>query len=282
MQYYSDNLLSIVHKVLKENPTLLSIIRERKYKIADTGMTYRQLNVLDGVGLIDESRKSEKEWRTFNLNDILYLHLIRNLKGFGTRNDRIGYIQKLFYSKRLNLRGSGPKDTISISFSEIGLIGLLLQQVPIGILVFSDGDAVITDKPDIFFLDGYLDIKERSYLFIMLYETFRNEVVKFLEKENIQNKYDLEKYQDLYVAYPISPRDRKLLEFVKNNTYSKIVIEKKENGKFIIKGESISRNAKITPEDLMSMIYDKKYGDIRIHKENKGIDFIEEIDVDRV
>lgn len=275
---YSDNLIAIVHKILRENEDFINIIRERAYTIKDTGFTYRQLNVLDEAGLVDKTRKSDKQWRTFNMIDLLYLHLVKQLKGFDVKNDKLSYIQQLFYKRSMHLKDVKE----SIALSEIALIGLLLQDVPIGVLVFQDGEAVLTDKPNIMYLQGHLDIKKRSYLFIMLYETFKEKVELILQDERIKDKIDFDLYQSLYVAYPISRREKTLLEFIKHNKYSKITIEKKPKGHFFVKGEGISELDNITNDDLLKLINSKEFGQLVIHKDNNSIDFIMETDAVKI
>lgn len=273
MIIYSEKLLSITHQLLIDNPAILDIIRDRKFKIGDTKMTYRQLNHLDQAGLVDESRKSDKQWRTFNITDLLYLNVVMNLRGFDVKNDKIKYIQKMFYQPSINF-----KDVGGITDAEIAIVGLLLEVVPIGILVFIDGEAILTDNPDISYLQGHLDIKHRPHIFVMLFETFKDEIKKFLKDEKNQSALDLQNYKNKYLHYPLSDDDHNLLEFVKHAKYSKIIIEKKSNGRIFLNGKKGKNGPFITPDDVFELINNKKYGGISLRMQDGKIAYLEDTD----
>lgn len=273
MIIYSEKLLSITHQLLIDNPEILDIIRDRKFKIGDTKMSYRQLNHLDQAGLVDESRKSDKQWRTFNITDLLYLNVVMNLRGFDVKNDKIKYIQKMFYQPNINF-----KDVGGITDAEIAIVGLMLEVVPIGILVFIDGEAILTDNPDISYLQGHLDIKNRPHIFIMLFETFKDEIKKLLNDENIQSAIDLQNYKSKYLHYPLSDKDHDLLAFVKDAKYSKIIIEKKSDGRFFLKGKKDKNGPTITTDDILKLINSKQYGGVGLRMQAGKIAYLEDTD----
>lgn len=268
---YSEKLLSITHQLLIDNSVILELIRDRKFKIGDTKMTYRQLNHLDQAGLIDESRKSDKQWRTFNITDLLYLNVVMNLRGFDVKHDKIKYIQKMFYRPNINF-----KDIGGVTDAEIAIIGLLLEVVPIGILVFIDGEAILTDNPDISYLQGFLDIKHRPHIFIMLYETFKNEMNKFWKDLKGQITIDFEGYKNKYKYFPYTDKEHDLLAFVKDSDITKIIIEKKSDGQFLLKGKKSKNGPFITPEDILKLINSKQYGGVGLRMQDGKIAYLED------
>jgi hypothetical protein len=77
---YSTDFKNLVYRILLARPELLDYIREERYKKADTGLDYRQLRTLDQSGIIPMNRKTEKEWRNLDLNDLLYIHILKEAK----------------------------------------------------------------------------------------------------------------------------------------------------------------------------------------------------------
>lgn len=262
---YSQNLFSLTQAILKDNPSLLSLIRDKRYRIKDTGLTYRQVNSLDDSNLIRNSRKSTKEWRNFSLVDLLFLHYIKQSREFNTVNIQLEYLKKVFYESKRDLKGIGE-----LYYSEIAVIALLTGLVPIGILLFSDGDAVLTDNPEISISMGMFDLKKRAYYFVMLYETFKPTIEKIKEEKDFKAYQNLDKYYNYYSTKPISYVERSILNVIEEKDYKSIKITKKPNGVIDIE-YSVSKDAKgITKKELFEAIGGIQFGHSLINYE-KGL-----------
>jgi len=256
---YSHNLYSLTQAILKDNPSLLSLIRDKRYRIKDTGLTYRQVNSLDDSKLIRNSRNSTKQWRNFSLVDLLFLHYIKQSREFNTINIQLEYLKKVFYESKFNFTGIGE-----IYHSEMAVIGLLTGLVPIGILLFSDGDAVLTDYPDISISMGMLDLKRRGYFFHMLYETFKPIIKKIKEGKDFKPYQNLDKYTNYYSAKSVSYVERSILNVIEEKDYKSIKIIKKPNGVIDIEYLESKDASGITKKELFEAMGGVEFGKVAV------------------
>lgn len=272
MIHYSQNMQSLVQTVLSKYPALLDYIREKRYKHSDTGLTYRQVNSFDQSGLLKESRGSKKQWRNFSLNDLLYLHIISRARLFNTSNSQLRELRNMFYDQRLNYNNIGE-----ISDSEIALIALLTGQIPVGLLIFSDGQAILTDDDSLSITLGYSDSQKRAFLFIMLYETFKPFISKAKNNKAFQSKFDLAEFDNSYSLKPIGKRQLTLLEAIEDGDYSDIKISKKVNGKLAITLSKTINSKNLTKADIGKLSEGKSFGSykVTVHN-NKSVSFRDE------
>lgn len=273
---YSANFTNLVFRILSEQPGLLNYIREKRYKKADTGLDYRQLRTLDQAGTLPLNRKTEKEWRNFDLNDLLYIHILKEAKLLYAEEPMLKELKSAFYDSDF-----GFKDIGSVTISEIALIGLLTEIVPVGILIFSDGDIVLTDNPSTPMSVGFRDFKRRLFLFVMLHETFKP-VIAALKKEAKFISFNLEQYENNYSIKPVSKQQRTLLRIIEDNDYTQITITKKKDGDLLVIGEKSVDGEKLTTEDLLKVINDTEYGDIHTHKREGKVKSVRLSDVYKI
>lgn len=256
---YTDKLINFTAKILKENPELLNYIREERYRADDTNISYRQINSLDEAGLLKDKRENKSGWRNFNLNDLLYLHIINQLRtDFNPNNSKIVNLKSKFYSESINI-----KDIGEVYNSEIALIGLLLEVVSVGVLVYSDGEIVLTDNessPSFIFFGGNKDPKGRSCLYLMLFSTFNPTIKKFKQEDTFREKFDLADYQDAYLAKPVNKKQRALLQVVEDKSYSTITIKKLKDGDLLVEAEEALDGNGITSKDMAKLIDEQKFG----------------------
>ena len=252
--------------VVRKYPTILDYIREKKYKIGDTELSYRQINGLDESGLIENTRESDKDWRKFNLNDLLYLHIINQAREFNLNNSQLKDLKDLFYKHKLNRAIGGE-----VLFSEEALIGMLVGVVPIGILIFSDGMTILSDDPSIAITHGFTDPNRRANMYIMLYETFQPYIAKVKSDASFAAQFDMKQFEDDYSTKLISRQDRALLKIVEENQYSHISITKKPDGKLIVEAERSLDGTHLTKEDILEILEKQDFGKVETNKKNGGI-----------
>lgn len=274
---FSEEVNKLAYQVLRKYPDLLEYIRDQKYRINETGMSYRQVNSLDQVGLLNDTRKSDKNWRHFSLNDLFYLHVITQTRAFNTNNAQLEYLKKLFYSQTINYSKIGKVHT-----SEIALVALFTGLVPIGLVFYSDGEAVFTDNTEAAFVPIFKDIKDRKYIFFLLHESFKGRIEKTKQELLFQSKFDLKQFENDYSVRSITRKQRALLNILDNNNYSQITITKKADGGLLIKGENNVKGAKLTPEDVLKIFEQKEFGDIKVHKRKGEIASVRSTDVYKI
>ncbi len=266
MIQFLEDIHSVIYAMLLKYPKLLDYIRDRRYRISDTELTYRQINSLDDARLLFTSRESNKEWRNFSLLDLFYLHVVNKTREFNTNNAQLKPLKALFYDASINYSVIGE-----VRYSEIALLSLILESIPMGILLYSDGDAILTDNMTLSMTPGALDIRGRTYIFIFLYETFKPYIMKLKEDKQFKSTFDLTEFEDAYQLKPLTKKQRAILKLVDDASYSKITIEKKENGELIIHAEESVGGQAITSEDLLKIFEQKDYANLKAVKRNGKI-----------
>jgi len=267
---YTDKLINFTAKILIEYPELLTYIRAEKYRAEDTNVSYRQINSLDEAGLLKDKRTNKSGWRNFSLNDLLYLHIINQLRtDFNPNNSKIVNLKSKFYNESVNF-----KDIGDVYNSEIALIGLLLEVVSVGVLVYSDGEIILTDNessPSFIFFGGNKDPRGRSCLYLMLFSTFNPTIKKIKQEQDFKDKFNFVDFKETYLAKPADKNQRALLQLVEDKSYSKIIIKKQKNGGVIIQAEEAVDGKGITPIDMLKLIEEKQFANIETVKRDGKI-----------
>lgn len=246
MNYLSNQIVFLFEAVCVKYPTLLDDIKKRRFTTKNTGFDSRNLNTLDELGLLPDNRASEKEWRKFNLNDLLYLHVVEHCKRFNMDSSLLKDIHNLFYANQKEYtRGIGE-----VTPTELAIVVMLTESAHIGIKLYSDGKAVISDTHDMNFGEN----NTRPAVLLNLNVLFHIQINKFKNSSDFQSKYDLSEFEDGYPLKPIKVNESKLLEFVRNGKFNSITIKKQSNG-FLLSGNgALDSDLDITPEDMEKLV----------------------------
>lgn len=273
----SHNADVLFETVVRKYPDLLDVIRKKKYTVKDTELSYRQLNSLDKSDLVENSRISEQNWRKFNLNDLLYLHIVNKMREFNTNNSQLRPMNELFYRQKINYVVVGE-----VLFTEEAIVTMLTGYVPIGILIFSDGQVILTDDPAITVKIGSTDPNRRSCIFIGLYETFKPYLKRVKEDPAFRKKYRFNEFENVYSTKLITKEERALLKIVSDNEYSQISIVKKPDGKLVVYAERSVDGTRLTAEDIMEVFQKQEFGDINVNKRDGRIQNLKVKDVFKI
>jgi DNA-binding transcriptional MerR regulator len=74
----------------EENSKLHKLIREKRYTVKDTDISSRVINHWDDKGLLPDGVQVEEEkWRKFSFVEIVWLEVVKTLRGFGLSLDAI-------------------------------------------------------------------------------------------------------------------------------------------------------------------------------------------------
>lgn len=127
--HVSDEFLAAIGDYLqkkKNGNKYISFLNKKRYTIKDTDSSYRMINHWSSQGLIDDARdENEKGWRKFSVVDLVWLHIIYELRKIGLSLDKI----KKGYS---SLSGK------SWQMLECGVLFCMMRR-GMCLVVFSDG-----------------------------------------------------------------------------------------------------------------------------------------------
>lgn len=258
---YTQQFHIPVYKALLKYPDILKFIREKRYRVADTGLTYRQLNSLDSSELIHGKRNSDKDWREFSITDLLYLHLVSKSREFKTRNSQLKKLKSEFYGEFMNY-----KDVGIVLYSELAVLALLIGNIPLSVQIRSDGEIIFSDTSVLTLISN-----NKASLHIFLPETFEVFIEKITSDQSFTKKFDLKEFIDDYSPTPVSRKERALLNLIANNSFSQITIEKKVDGSLLVRGlESLDGNA-ITEKEFRELCESVEFGDFETIKRDGKI-----------
>lgn len=117
-----------------------NILNEKKYRVANTDLTYRQINSLDGNEILQDNRKEKKGWRKFSYKELIFISIIKELRSYGFIDEQFENLRDLFFKKSeeyfsdlaLIAAYSGTKTTLIASMADKGftyeLIGFEIKQ----------------------------------------------------------------------------------------------------------------------------------------------------------
>lgn len=271
---FSLELIIAVSDAIERNPNLLDDIREKKYRISDTGFTYRQINSLGASNLLNDLRENDKQWRGFSLYDLLYLSIIASSKDFVTKNSKLQYLKTVFYEKTYVIETAptpdkDPELLETIYWGEMAFIAILLN-LQVGMFMYGSGKSMITDIwSDAEFRFG-INPEEETYIFMLLSELFKDTVITKLEPAFSQWLGKLD-FKDLSYNYShphkeTSDNEKNFLSLLRNDNYSKITITKKSAGKMIVNCHMSVDGNKITPQEFTKLLSTKRFGSVKVNK----------------
>jgi len=219
-------------------------LNTHNFRVADSPLTYRQVNSLDSNGILNDNRQNKASWRKFSLKELIYLSVIKELRQYGLIDKQLIKLKEAFFSKDYELQ------------SDIALIGVFIKAKVM---------LIINDENNLgFYTIGKLKLYEsrsKSYVNINLNEVI-NGLFKVLGKETIEYRDELDWMSDKISEFKPSDKEEEILKIIRNKDYKTITI-KKNNKVFVIKGEATNT---IGEEQLFDMIKNKDFADITILK----------------
>ena len=205
-------------------------LNKRMFRVADTFLTYRQINFLATEGLLKDNRKEKSNWREFSLKELVYLSLVKELRAYGIANKQLTTLKEIFFSQRY---ASNVEENL--------LMALKGKKI---VLVFKN-----KDKASFYNLPNYVVFcrKLKSHININLNEIIF-EILDLLKKKRIDYKDEL---YFVLKTVETNKKEEQLLKFIRNKDYKSITIRNSKNKEYLIQGE---RTEIIDEKELIIMI----------------------------
>lgn len=242
----TDNLYSKGPKIINAYRDFLN---KKMFRVADTSLSYRQVNSLGDNGIIKESRKDKKDWRKFSFKELLFFSIIGELRRYGIRDAQLKQLHDAFFK---------PNNIVASDLSLIKIFG--------GIKIF----LVVDGKANVFFYDILsFDLmggeKYKSFININLNELFMDLWEKIGKKRIEYNSYlsILTKAGDI-----LSVKEKEVIRIIRDQEYRSITVRKNAEENFIIRAEKVN---KFNEKDLLEIIKKKNFADITILKRDGKI-----------
>ena len=88
---------ALIDLAAPENETLKRFqgaLRLKRYRVADTDISYRTINHWEEMGLLFNEKDREEGWRKFNIVELVWLQIIRELRDYGMSIDAIKKVKE--------------------------------------------------------------------------------------------------------------------------------------------------------------------------------------------
>ena len=102
-----------------------------KYSVKDTDVTYRMVNTWCKAGIMADRRKAEDGWRRLTFTDLIWLHLLIELRKFGLSIDQLAVAYKTAFYVHGDTQK--PWNVFAVGVAQC------FQKTNISIIVFNDG-----------------------------------------------------------------------------------------------------------------------------------------------
>jgi len=184
------------------------LINEKKYKVADTGLTYRQASYIN-KNILEDDRKNKQGWRKFSLKEVIYLSLVQELRLFGLNDNQLINLKKSFFSNKY------------IVVSDLAIL-LVLQGIKIHLII--DNNFGIGYFNTVNF--NYLFEKDEKAYINLNFNEFVNDVWEKLGKKRVEYK----NINDLLGDNIVETKDKKMIDLVKQKGYKEFYYKTKTKG----------------------------------------------------
>jgi len=236
---------------VKEIDDFIFFLNEEKYRVADTNLSYRQINSFDSGSILKNSRANKKGWRQFSLKELIYLSIVRELRIYGLKNEQVKGLRDVFFEKE------------NKHLSDVA-IGMVFMGINITLLIGSEDNIGFYDFMG---MEILVNKKYKSFININLNEVV-GEVLEKLGKEKIGYK----NYKDLVAGtlkdYSINEKELEVVKIIRNKEYTEIIVRKRgDSGDDYLL--TASGNRDLTEEEIVQMLKERRYGEIVITQRGK-------------
>lgn len=264
MLLISENLL-IKYLLLNDELKLDEFINKKLFTVADTPLTYRQINSLDTDKLLTNDREEKQGWRKFSFKELVYVLIVYELKQFGLKHEQLKSLWECFFKEPTKSeKRKAAKIELNKGIGEIA-IGCVFEQVEITLVLDSKGEVIFYDPIH------YLLFSGKPSLQIKLNDIV-NELLKKIGKEQIPINWSVQEEALYGKEHKLTTKEEELLTIIRNRDYSSIRVKKKDGEIALVYAEKIRDGSNgTTTQDLIEMLNTKDFQDINIVKRDGKI-----------
>jgi hypothetical protein len=260
--------------ILKElqNGRLAELLEEKKFRVANSGLTYRQVHGLSKDKLLDEKGRGEGAWRKFSWMEIIYLYVVKEVRGFGLRNDQLLGLRRAF------LRDTKPSIPEIGEESGYGIssVALVFAKVQMILTISIDGDVIICDGLSYGGLHG-------SFIRIGLNEVVNSLIKKMGVDKTLNYKTMLEVESEIAVAAAgLTKKEKELIDMIRNEDYKTVEVKKNEDDTWIANGEKGFDGKGRTALDVLRAVRQKDFQEIKINTRNGKVAYFTVKDIQKL
>lgn len=255
--------LELKYLEANEKYKLSEFINRKAFRVADTPLTYRQVNSLDSDDLLGEKRDEERTWREFSPKEMVYILIVTELKKFGLEHRKLKDLWAAFFKEPNKPRAGSkmPEPHINKYVAETA-IGIVFSQVEVILVVSSDGDIAFYDPANYALHHTHLMGLPPVYIKLSL-NSFVNQTLEMMKRKPFPVEWSISEEYVQSRVLDVKPKEKELLEIIRNKNYTTVKIRKKDGDVSVIHAER-SNGGDITEKDILKLLKERDYQDIKI------------------
>lgn len=231
-----------------------SDIEKPQYTVGETGISHRNMNYLDKVGLLPFLEKTEGKfkWRKFSEKDMVYLDLLKDLKNAGLKSEDLQIAKRLFYDE-----------------SEVDILGILLvgsmRNLKVAFSIGFKTKLTIGTQEDI---NALIEYSNSPVVVATLGTSYLKRLTEMLF--NTESEIAVNKVLGIKpISEELTEQEKEIIGYLRDGGYKKITIELRSDEKYILQavGNTWECNGKeITEKEVLDSIKDKPFASITLCK----------------
>lgn len=249
--------------ILKADATmnLSEFVNKKLFRVADTSLTYRQVNKLSEDNLLNEERKTKNGWRKFSIKELVFMETISEVKKYGLEHKNLKELWECFFKEQSTQSGSKNISEFRDKHIAETAISCVLRQVEMTLTINNSGNVAIFDPI------SYLFFGSNSHIKIQL-----NKIVNDLLVKIGQAPLPPEHTLQTLLSKQTTIREKELLKILRNNDYKAIRVKKKNGEISTVHAEKIiDKDAGLSDKDLILHLKNKDFQDLTISKRDGEI-----------
>jgi len=266
MLHISENLL-LKYLEANEKYNLKEFINKKIFTVADTPLSYRQINTMDEDRLLSDERQNKQGWRKFSFKEIIFTDIVYELKKLGLKHEQLRQLWETFFKEPSKEENKDhPKVEVNKEISAIA-IGCVFLEVEIILTIDSEGEISFYDPVNY----ALFQPNSKAYVYITL-NHYVNELLAKMDKSTFPATWSTAQAVLDWKRVNLVKKEEALLQIIRNNDYNTIRVKKKNGEISLIYGEKIGDgNSEFTPQDLIKILDTKDFQDISIVKRDGKI-----------
>lgn len=217
-----------------EHTAVPEMLTSKRFRISDTGESYRTINHWSEEGLLSEAGRKDKSWRSFSVMDLVWMALLRELRDFGFSLTKIKALKRRFFMSR-------PVPESNLTVTQYFVLAALFR-THVDVYVLKDGRAKWT-------------IRRTGKSFPPPYKSYLTVNINGIVQRIFDKSELLPKYEEAEQLLTLSEDEQKLLAEVRSGKYEKVTVTFR-NGRV----ERIDGREKVDPRKrLYEIIQEANY-----------------------